>query len=56
MLGFVPEWKVTPRNTQQIALDITHETTQEATPGEIDEIEKRLEGLRIVKMTDRRGE
>ena len=56
MLRFVPEWKVTHRNAQQVAPDITHETTREATPGEIYEIEEGPEGLRIERMIDRRGE
>ena len=56
MLGFVPKWKVTHRNTKQVAPDITHETTREATPGEIYEIEEGPEGLRIEKIIDRRGE
>ena len=56
MLGFVPKWKVTHRNAQQVAPDIMYETTQETTPEEIYEIEKGPEGLKIERMIDRRGE
>ena len=54
MLGFVPEWKVTHKNAHEVIPDITNETTQEATPGEVYEIEEGPKGLRIERMIDRR--
>ena len=56
MLGFIPKWKVTHRNVQQVAPDIMHETTRETTLGEIYEIEEGPKRLKIEKMIDRRGE
>ena len=56
MLGFVPEWKVTRGNAQEIMPDITHGTMREATPGEVEEIEEGPEELRIEEMIDRREE
>ena len=56
MLGFVPDWKVTRGNAQEVMPDITHGTMREATPGEVEEIEAGPKGLRIERMIDRREE
>ncbi len=56
MLGFVPEWKIKQRSAHKVIPDIMNETTREAAPGEIYEIEEGPEELKIERMIDRREE
>ena len=56
ILGFVPEWKITQKNAHEVIPDITNETTRQATPEEVYEIEEEPEELRIERMIDRKEE
>ena len=56
MLGFVPEWRVTHEDAQEVMSDITQGAMQEAAQGEIHEMERGPERLRIERMIGHREE
>ena len=56
MLRFVPEWKILHKSGHEVILDITNETTREATSRKVSKMEERPEGLRIERMIDRKKE
>lgn len=56
MLGYVPEWKVTRGETQEFTPGITPRTRQEATLGEVEELEDGPGGLIVERIFDRREE
>lgn len=54
MLGYVPKWKVTNRETQEFISGITPESIRKATIREVEELEKGPDSLNIEKMIDRK--
>ncbi len=56
IVGFVPEWKITQMSAHEVIPDITNETTREATPGEVYEIEERPVGLILKRIIDGKEE
>ena len=56
MLGYVPEWKVTSRETQEITAEVIPKIIQKAALGELEGLEEGPDGLTIEKMIDGREE